>query len=95
MRHDLTKRVAWPGQIKSAEIRAPSARAKTVVSRGFVSHSPGVSASRPKIQTPGAYATDPGSGERLCEACQETCELAHKQECFTPKQPSVPDQLNG
>jgi hypothetical protein len=75
MRHGLTKRVAWPGKIKSAGIRAPSARAKTAVSRGFVSHSPGVSASRPKIQTPGAYATDPGSGERLCEACQERVSL--------------------
>jgi hypothetical protein len=43
MRHGLTDRVAWHGQIKSAGIRVPSARAKTAVSRGFVSHSAVVS----------------------------------------------------
>jgi len=34
MRHGLTDRVAWHGQIKSAGIRVPSARAKNGILRG-------------------------------------------------------------
>jgi hypothetical protein len=89
MRHGLTDRVAWHGQIKSAGIRVPSARAKTAVSRGFVFRLPvsnmflmGKAHHRQPLVA--GYADSPLRGlseERtwLCGSLSGTCELAHKQ----------------
>lgn len=62
---------------------------QTAFSRGFVSHSPDVSFAK-QLQSVGHFlganiALLPGGG----------CERDSQREDFPPKQPSVPDHLNG